>query len=54
MIVKDYSCAHSFVNSIVNPDPSYTDPFSDIFAESAVDRGLEWMFSLESLGLPET
>lgn len=30
-IVKGYFCADSLVNSIVNPDPSYTGPFVDIF-----------------------
>lgn len=35
----------------MNLDPSL---FADIFEESAVDRGLEWMFSLESLSFPDT
>lgn len=36
-IVKGCSWVDSLVNSIVNPDASYTDTFTDMFQESALD-----------------
>lgn len=49
---KVFSCLDSLVNCILNPDLSYRDLFAYIFKWSSIDRGFEWIFSLENLGPP--
>jgi len=41
----------TIVNCIINPVVSYFNPLNYILDDSAVDNGLEYMFSLESLGI---
>ena len=43
--------SETVVNNILNPVPTYFNPLSYILDESTVDHGLEYMFSLESLGI---
>lgn len=43
----------SLINSVLNDGPSYFDVYADIFEDSAVDRNLEWVYSLESSGLSD-
>ena len=35
----------------MNPIKSYSDPFAEIFVESQVERNLEKMFDVDSLGI---
>lgn len=39
------------VNHVMEPQPSYFDPLSAVLPDSDVERGLERMFSMESIGL---
>ena len=39
------------VNFVMNPIKSYPDPFPEIFVESQVERNLEKMFDVDSLGI---
>lgn len=34
------------INIVLYADQSYFDPYAGIFEDSAVDRGLEWVYSL--------
>ena len=43
---------NSLVNFVVEPAKSYFHPLDHIFSESEVEHGLESMFSMESIGLP--
>ena len=51
-IVSEYStCSDTRVNFVMNPIKSYPDPFAEIFDESQVERNLEKMFDVDSLGI---
>ena len=39
------------VNFVLNPNPSYFSPIEKVFPESNVEQGLEFLYSLESLGI---
>ncbi|RXG73070.1 hypothetical protein Avbf_07716 [Armadillidium vulgare] len=40
------------VNLILNPNKSYFHPFENILMDSEVENGLEYLFSMESVGIP--
>lgn len=51
-IVSKYStCSDIRVNFVMNPIKSYPDPLAEIFDESQVERNLEKMFDVDSLGI---
>lgn len=51
-IVPKYStCSDTRVNFVMNPIKSYPDPFAEIFDGSQVERNLEKMFDVDSLGI---
>ena len=52
-IVSKYNCPSTHVNWVVNPRHSYEDLLETFFDESNVERGVDKMFSLESLGINE-
>ena len=50
-IISNYShCPISGVNFVLNPKKSYSDPIGELFDESLIERNLEKMFDVDSLG----
>ena len=52
LLAKNPLCPEYKINFVLNPEESYPDPLKTWFEEENVQRGLESMFSMESLGLP--
>ena len=51
-ILKQYGkCSESAVNFVLSPKSHYQDPLESIFEESQVERNLDQLFSLESIGI---
>ena len=38
---------------MLNPNPTYFSPIEKVFPDSNVEQGLEYLYSLESLGIPK-
>ena len=53
-IVAKYNCPSTHVNFVLNPRHSYEDLLETFFDESMVERGIDKMFSIESLGINES
>ncbi len=50
-MVKKHGKHSTHVNFVLDPKDSYPDPLKNIIEESSVERGLENLFNLESLGI---
>ena len=50
IVSKFSTCSDTRGNFVMNPIKSYPDPFAEIFVESQVERNLEKMFDVDSLG----
>ena len=46
-------CQETITNFVVNPKRTYNDPFESFFDESLVERRIDHMLSIESLGINE-
>ena len=46
-------CRETITNFVVNPKRTYNDPFESFFDESLVERRIDHMLSIESLGINE-
>ena len=53
-IASKATCSSKIVNAVLEPKHSYEDCTAVFFDESAVERGVERMLSLESLGIHES
>ena len=53
-IVSKYNCPSTLVNFVLNPRHSYEDLLETFFDESMVERGIDKMLSIESLGINES
>lgn len=52
-VISQYSsCPITHVNFVLEPKGGHVDPFAENFNESFVERNLEKMFNIESLGWP--
>ena len=51
IVSKFSTCSDTRVNFVMNLIKSYPDPFAEIFVENQVERNLEKMFDLDSLGI---
>lgn len=54
VIHKYAHCSETHVNFVISPTHSYPDPLSPMFPESSVERNLENLFNVESLGISTT
>ena len=52
-VVVENSLYSTYINFVLEPKHTYFDPLQNSFPESSVERGLEKMFSLESVGCSE-
>ena len=53
-ILADIECPAQFVNFCVNPKLTYEDELSYFFDESSVERRIDRMLNVESLGIADT
>ena len=52
-IIANNKCPSFFVNFVMDPKPSYEDPLESYFDESLVERRIDKMLSVDSLGIDE-
>ena len=53
MITPHNTSLNTMINFVLNPQPCHPDPLEGTFKSSSVERKLEAMFSLESVGIQE-